>query len=106
MNKSELKAIRTKLYEAIKEIDLALGESSRADAPKVYDVTLDRLDELEANMQNRGRLSDAGAESNSERLALAQRLTDRGWMGKQARIDGVRGRFWFAPGDPLNRARQ
>ena len=102
MNKSELRSIRADLCRAIKAIDSALGEQSIT-TPKVYDVEPTQVDIMESKMQTRTRLKDAGATTRSESLALSQRLKSKGWIVKQARIDGVRARYWFSPSDPLNR---
>lgn len=102
MNKSELRSIRADLRRAIKAIDAALGEQSIT-TPKVYDVEPNRIDIMEAKMQTRKRLKDAGATTGSESLALSQRLRSKGWIVKQMWIDGVRARYWLSPSDPLNR---
>jgi hypothetical protein len=102
VNTSELKAVRARLLDAIKAIDIALGEESDRKNQKVYDVEPQRLAELVANVESRTRLRDAGAKTSAERLALAQYLKTHGWSVRQTRLDGVRARYWFSPSDPLN----
>ena len=103
MNASELKILRSTLLDAVKAIDVTIGgEQTSYRKRKIYDVSPERLADLASRVETRTTLRDAGAKSSAEKLALAQHLKANGWSVRQARLNGVRARYWFAPSDPMN----